>query len=48
MAGSGRGFLPRVLEVRVALPQSTVHATVEDDVYNGYFIPKGECSSEAK
>ena len=41
-------FFRECLRWRVALPQSTAHATMEDDVYNGYFIPKGRFSSEAE
>ncbi|KAI0295091.1 cytochrome P450 [Multifurca ochricompacta] len=30
-----------LLRWRLVLPLSVAHATTEDDVYNGYFIPKG-------
>jgi len=30
-----------VLRWRPPVPLSVPHASVEDDVYNGYFIPKG-------
>ena len=30
-----------LLRWRLVLPLGVAHATTEDDVYNGYFIPKG-------
>ena len=30
-----------VMRIRPAFPSGVPHASTEDDVYNGYFIPKG-------
>jgi cytochrome P450 len=31
-----------VMRIRPVFPLGSPHATIEDDVYNGYFIPKGK------
>ena len=30
-----------IMRIRPAIPTCIPHASTEDDVYNGYFIPKG-------
>jgi Cytochrome P450 len=35
------GLCKELLRWRLVLPLGVAHATMEDDVYNGYFIPKG-------
>ena len=34
-----------VMRIRPVLPMGLPHASTEDDVYNGYFIPKGKSPS---
>jgi cytochrome P450 len=35
------GICKELLRWRLVLPLGVAHATTEDDVYGGYFIPKG-------
>jgi cytochrome P450 len=35
-----------VMRWKPPVPLGVAHATSEDDIYNGYFIPKGNCCSQ--